>query len=61
MKLQEIQNYTVTEARNRLSIGKTKFYELMKSGELRYLTIGSVRRIPHAELARFQEARLHAA
>jgi excisionase family DNA binding protein len=37
---------TVEEAAHKLSIGRTTCYGLMKRGELRYILIGSERRIP---------------
>lgn len=37
---------TVEEAAHTLSIGRTACYRLMKRGELRYILIGSTRRVP---------------
>ncbi|MEE4454759.1 helix-turn-helix domain-containing protein [Novosphingobium resinovorum] len=59
--LENVKNYTINEARSMLSIGRTKMYDLMNSGELRFIVIGSVRRIPHMEIARFMDAQLLAA
>jgi excisionase family DNA binding protein len=47
---------TVEEAADRLSIGRTKAYELMASGELESVTIGRCRRIPVDALRPFVEA-----
>jgi excisionase family DNA binding protein len=49
-----------TEAARRLSIGRTKVYELMAAGELRSVKIGSSRRVSATALADFV-ARLDAA
>lgn len=56
--MENIKNYTINEARSMLSIGRTKMYDLMNSGELRFIVIGTVRRIPHVEIARFMDAQL---
>jgi excisionase family DNA binding protein len=37
---------TTREARQRLAIGKTKFFELLSSGEIESILIGRARRIP---------------
>lgn len=37
---------TVEEAAQRLRIGRTKMYALIASGEVKSVTIGSLRRIP---------------
>lgn len=37
----------------RLSVGQTKVYELMSSGELRSVKVGRARRVPSDELERF--------
>ena len=47
---------TVEEAAERLSIGRTKAYELMASGELESVTIGRCRRIPVEALEPFVSA-----
>lgn len=52
-----IRYYTINQVCAMLSIGRTKSYELMNTGALQYITIGSVRRVSHADLLRFQEAR----
>jgi excisionase family DNA binding protein len=36
-----------------LGLGRTKVYELMRSGELRSVKLGGLRRIPVAALAEF--------
>lgn len=38
--------YTITQAAKMLSIGRTSTYELIRSGHLRSVKIGSSRRIP---------------
>ena len=37
---------TVSEAADRLSLGRSKVYELMAAGHLRSVTIGRSRRVP---------------
>lgn len=59
--MENVKNYTINETCAMLSIGRTKMYELLNSGELRFINIGSVRRIPHVEIARFMDAQLLAA
>ncbi|WP_238422705.1 excisionase family DNA-binding protein [Gordonia sp. 'Campus'] len=41
------------EAFGRLSVGNSKGYELLKSGELRSVKIGSARRIPEDAISEF--------
>jgi excisionase family DNA binding protein len=41
------------DAANALGIGRTKVYELMRSGALRSVKIGGLRRIPPTALADF--------
>jgi excisionase family DNA binding protein len=41
------------DAAQALGIGRTKVYELMRSGVLRSVKIGGLRRIPAAALAEF--------
>lgn len=50
---------TPEEAADRLSLGRTKLYELMSSGALRSVRIGKSRRIPTTALADLVD-RLHA-
>ncbi len=45
--------YTPVEAAALLGLGRTKIYELLLSGELRSVRIGTARRIPAAALADF--------
>jgi excisionase family DNA binding protein len=47
---------TPAEAARALSIGRTRVYELMASGQLRSVKIGRSRRIPVAALASFIKA-----
>ncbi len=44
------------EAAQRLGIGRTKVYELIRSGELRSVKIGAARRVSAAALAEFVAA-----
>ncbi len=39
-------NLTIEEAARRLRIGRTLMYELVRTGEIRSVTIGRLRRIP---------------
>lgn len=48
-----IRYYSINEVRAMLSIGRTKLYELMDTGDLKFINIGHVRRISHEELTRF--------
>lgn len=49
---------TVAEAAYVLSVGRTKVYDLILSGLLESITIGSLRRIPRASIDRFVRAEL---
>ena len=51
---------TVEEAGRRLSLGRTKVYELVASGELASITVGKSRRIPVSALAAWVEAQVAA-
>jgi excisionase family DNA binding protein len=44
------------EATHRLGIGRTKLYELMRSGELRSVRVGGARRVSATALAEFVAA-----
>jgi excisionase family DNA binding protein len=46
---------TVPEAARRLSIGKSMLYKLMRSGEVGFVNIGSLRRVPADCLVEFVE------
>lgn len=46
-------SHSVSEACNIIGIGKTKFYEILKSGEIKFIKIGTRTLIPHAELSSF--------
>jgi excisionase family DNA binding protein len=52
---------TPEEAAEALRIGRSKVYELMRSGELASITIGRARRIPSKALDEFINARLEEA
>ena len=49
----EILFYTPEDAAHLLSIGRTKVFELMASGELQSVQIGRARRIPRESLEDF--------
>lgn len=49
---------TVTEAANRLALGRTMVYALVLRGEIASLKVGRARRIPVAALERFVQDRL---
>ncbi|MAC57971.1 MAG: transcriptional regulator [Novosphingobium sp.] len=57
-KLNVAKLYTINQCCELLSIGRTKMYDMMNSDEIRYVTIGTARRIPHSELMRFLESRI---
>ena len=44
---------TVDEAAHKLSLGRTKIYELMDAGEIRAIRIDRARRIPAEEIPAF--------
>lgn len=46
----------IPDVMERLSVGQTKVYELMSSGELRSVKVGRARRVPSDELERFMAA-----
>jgi excisionase family DNA binding protein len=50
--------HTTSEAARMLGIGKTKLFELIGSGELRSIQIGTRRLVPDAELRAFVERQL---
>lgn len=47
------QLYSVPEARRRLRVGLTKFYELMNNGEIRTLKIGARRLVSEDAIIEF--------
>jgi excisionase family DNA binding protein len=47
--------YTVERAAERLEIGRTTVYELIRAGELEAIKIGGARRIPAAALHEYVE------
>lgn len=51
---------TVDQARGRLTIGRTRMFELIASGAIESVTIGRSRRIPEAALDRYVEGLLAA-
>ncbi len=50
--------YTPMEAAGRLSLSRTMVYELMASGRLAYVRIGTARRVPAAALRAFVDREL---
>lgn len=46
----DLELLSPAEAAKRLSLGKTKFYELLADGSIRSVRIGKMRRIPAREL-----------
>lgn len=48
----------VPEACNRLSVGRTLFYELVNAGEIRTFKVGARTLVPVADLAAFVERKL---
>ncbi|MEZ5825228.1 MAG: helix-turn-helix domain-containing protein [Geminicoccaceae bacterium] len=51
--MKEVLAVTVKEAADLLGIGRTKFYELLKSGEITSFQIGTRRLIPMSGLQSF--------
>ena len=49
--------YSVNETAEALSLGKTKLYELLQSGEIPTFNVGKKRLIAATDLERFVEAR----
>jgi excisionase family DNA binding protein len=49
----EVTLLTAEQAARRLSIGRTKMFELLKSGEVMSVQIGRLRRIPIQALAAY--------
>jgi excisionase family DNA binding protein len=49
---------TVSEAVVELNVGRTKVYDLILSGQLESIKIGSLRRIPRASIDRFVNSAL---
>jgi excisionase family DNA binding protein len=48
-----LQAYTVEQVAKMLNIGRDKVYELLRTGQLRSLKIGKLRRITDEHLAEF--------
>ena len=51
--------YTPEEARTRLQIGRTKFYELLRDGRIKAIRNGRNFLIPESSLAEYIEQQLH--
>lgn len=45
--------YTINEVRDLLGVTRTTLYEWMNSGQLKYVVVGSRRRIPQSDLDAF--------
>jgi excisionase family DNA binding protein len=54
----DIQLLRVAEVAKRLTISRSKTYELIAAGQLRALRVGRSRRIPASELERFVAERI---
>jgi excisionase family DNA binding protein len=52
-----LQAYTVEQVAKMLNIGRDKVYELLRTGQLRSLKIGKLRRITEEQLAEFVASR----
>ena len=52
-----MQAYTVEQVAKMLNIGRNKVYELLRTGQLRSLKIGKLRRITDEQLAEFVASR----
>ena len=52
-----LQAYTVEQVAKMLHIGRDKVYELLRTGQLRSLKIGKLRRITDEQLAEFIASR----
>lgn len=50
---------TIEEAAQRLGVGRTTMYGLVKNGEVRTVTIGRLRRVPLACLTEYVDNLLH--
>jgi excisionase family DNA binding protein len=48
-----LQAYTVEQVAKMLNIGRDKVYELIRTGQLRSIKIGKLRRITEDQLAEF--------
>ncbi|MFC9974335.1 helix-turn-helix domain-containing protein [Spirillospora sp. NPDC127200] len=51
-----IQTYTVEQVADVLQVGRDKVYALLRSGQLRSIKIGKLRRITDRQLAAFIES-----
>lgn len=47
--------YTVEQAREQLAIGRTRFFDLIRGGEIESVKIGNSRRVPHEALVAYVE------
>lgn len=56
-----LQAYTVEQVAKMLNIGRDKVYELIRTGQLRSIKIGKLRRITEEHLADFIASREDAA
>jgi excisionase family DNA binding protein len=53
--------YPIPEAAQKLGIGRSKFYELVESGDLHVVKIGRRALVPHDELVRYVDHLTHPA
>ncbi len=51
--------YTPDEARNKLKIGKSRFYELLRQGKIKSIRNGRRYLIPESSLFEFIESQTH--
>ena len=54
MRPTERLNHRVPEACERLGVGRSKLYELIKAGEIKVIKIGGTTLVPETELVDFQ-------
>lgn len=53
--------HRIPDAAKRLGVGRTTMYDLINSGQIRTIHIGTVQRVPESELQRFLQSKLEAA
>jgi excisionase family DNA binding protein len=51
--------HSIPQAQQRLGIGSTTFFNLLKSGDLKSIKIGARTLIPESEIQRFVQARIN--
>lgn len=55
--IDRLQAFTVEQVADMLNIGRDKVYQLLRTGQLRSIKIGKLRRITEEQLAEFVAAR----